>query len=151
MTSTVDRYEHTPGVKKKSQVVGRKVKPKRGRPKRSRSARVRTAATCDPSELCRHCQSKVGSRPKRLCTACYANAAVRDSYPPVSKYGNRTAAGKVDHLTAHVAAAVDVVKCLHAPGTPGKLQTLEERAAAGLSLWNTEDVGPAVSNGSIER
>lgn len=82
---------------------------------------------------CKHCEKSKVNRPRGLCWGCYYTPGVRDMYPSTSKYARRgvgnTPAGfdEPDRPTAH------------APGTPGKLAVLEERAKDSRRLWHPFD------------
>lgn len=47
---------------------------------------VAPSDSCPEEIACRHCGTKIATRPRRLCHACYADRSVRDLYRPESKY-----------------------------------------------------------------
>jgi hypothetical protein len=83
--------------------------------------------------LCRHCRRKKVNRPRGLCWPCYYTPGVREKYPSTSKYARR---GVCDFDDRPAVAARPTEA---APGTPGKVAEMEDRARLGQSLWHPLD------------
>ena len=82
--------------------------------------------------MCRHCQKMKSNRPRDLCWSCYYTPGVREQYPSTSKFarrgaGNGNRQGELPELTDAL------------PGTPEKVQVLQERARRGQCLFHPLD------------
>lgn len=83
--------------------------------------------------ICRHCNRAPARRPRGLCWHCYYEPGIRDSYGPVSKYGNR---GILD-FNGEPRAPCLPTNAL--PGSPEKVAILEQRACRRERLWHVKD------------
>ena len=81
---------------------------------------------------CRACNRRPGRRNKTLCSRCYADRAIREAYPSISKYGRRSDIG-----APGVRPLPEPTDAL--PGTEAKVRVLIQRAALGLELWHPRD------------
>jgi hypothetical protein len=86
---------------------------------------------------CRHCKTAKVARPRGLCWRCYYDPEITKLYPSESPYANR---GRPDTTGGFVLAADPTA---HMPGTPGKVEVLESRAALGVALWHPDDARAA--------
>lgn len=86
-------------------------------------------------DCCRHCGRKRVYRPRGLCWSFYENLDVRSQYEPLNKYGKR---GRRGH-DARNGAYLSAEPTEDLPGTEGKVQTMEERAARGEGLFHPRD------------
>ncbi len=95
---------------------------------------------CLNTTLCRHCGRYVVSRPRGLCHRCYYAPGVKECYPPTAPNARR---GVPD---GHGTRPLPAKPTRAFPGSAAKLRVLEERAAAGVTLWHPDDptVGPPV-------
>jgi hypothetical protein len=84
------------------------------------------------STKCGHCQLRHIGAGRGLCRKCYADESIRAQYKPLKDCGNKDHVG----LTAGVGEAEPTDAM---PGTPGKVEAMEARAAAGLPLWARGD------------
>lgn len=85
--------------------------------------------------LCRHCQQKKANRPRGLCCRCYYTPGLKEHYPSTSRYARRHSALEDFEGRAPLPRrSTDTT-----PGTEEKIRVLEERAAAGLSLFHPRD------------
>jgi len=94
-------------------------------------------ATIAPHRVCRYCSIMRAPRPRGLCFTCYKNVTIRIQVSPLSKHGRRGLCYQrkkstltLGHPTAHL------------PGSPGKIETLRARVAAGEELFHPLDAGP---------
>jgi hypothetical protein len=83
-----------------------------------------------PVKTCRHCGERKVSRPRGLCWNCYYAPGVRDRFAITSKYAPT-------RFTAE--PPLDPAPTKEEPGSFGKLEVLERRAALGLALWHPDD------------
>lgn len=79
--------------------------------------------------LCKHCRSRVGTRPRGLCYHCYGT--VKEDYPSTSVYANRG----VGVLYPRKVPAPTKAR----PGSREKLEELIRRAESGEVLWHPLD------------
>jgi hypothetical protein len=93
-------------------------------------------------KICRHCGRPRSLRRRGLCYGCYFEPGVREKYEPTSAMANRGSG-----LTVVPARKVEKDKkdrarrpCPFAPGSPERIQKLEDRAYFGLPLWTPGDV-----------
>ena len=82
---------------------------------------------------CRHCGERPANRPRGLCWRDFYTPGVKELYPSTSKYARRGSGGGTGP------GATPTVPCPHAQGSPGRIETLAARAAAGESLWHPGD------------
>lgn len=90
----------------------------------------------DGSCMCRHCHKYRITRPRFLCANCYYTDGLRDRYPPCGdpKFSGRGVGcnGGGKGLGEPTSGG---------PGSEGKIRAMEQRAAAGLSIWHPQDAG----------
>ena len=82
---------------------------------------------------CRHCGRPKVNRPRGLCWGCWGRRDVRESYPITSKFARRGVGN------SNAASKPAASPCPHPQGSPGRIDTLSARAAAGESLWHPGD------------
>jgi len=82
--------------------------------------------------LCRHCNRVNSNRPRGLCWSCYYSPGVRDLYPSTSKFARRGVGN--GNRVVETPEPTDAL-----PGTPEKIEVLEERARRGQALWHPLD------------
>lgn len=87
-----------------------------------------------PAHLCRHCQSRQGTRPRQLCWSCYYALGVRRLYPSADG-GKHTTQGPGNFYGD--GSPTLPTKAL--PGTEAKIQVLTERVQKGQRLWHPLD------------
>ncbi len=83
--------------------------------------------------MCRHCQRVRANRPRGLCWSCYYTPGLRELYPSTSKYGQRG----LDDFYGEPAPAARPTGAM--PGSPEKVEVLQQRALSGQALWHPED------------
>lgn len=99
------------------------------------SPAVWSLVTHAPTQLvvCQHCCRSNVARPRGLCWSCYYTPGVRELYPSTSKYARRG----VTNFSG--AAPLPTVPTTAAPGTPEKIEVMEQRAKAGQELFHPLD------------
>lgn len=88
--------------------------------------------------MCRHCGSKVASRPRGLCWTCYYTAAIRSQYTPGSANPD-TAKFAVMGVGNGFRAKKPHNPTKAAPGSEEKLLVMIRRAERGESLFHPKD------------
>lgn len=83
--------------------------------------------------MCRHCGKKPANRPRGLCWPCYYTPGVKDRYPSTSKHAVR---GLGNGCFASRPASHP---CPHPIGSEGRIQTMQERANRGESMYHPAD------------
>ena len=81
----------------------------------------------------RHCRRLRVIACRGLCDVCRKRPEVRRLYP-TSRGTGRLGVGN-----GNCGYRLAVRPTAHPPGSPGKVEALEERARLGLSLWHPED------------
>jgi len=83
--------------------------------------------------LCRHCHHATISRPRKLCWVCYNKPAIRDLYPPSSKYARR---GSGNYFAQ---APLPIFATLALPGTPEKIAIMAQRVQERRQVFHPHD------------
>lgn len=84
--------------------------------------------------LCAHCGKGRINRPRGLCWNCYYTPGVKELHPSTSKYAKR-GIGNGQNFDPPFPAQPTT----HAPGTPGKLALLEQRAKDRVAIFHPAD------------
>jgi hypothetical protein len=82
--------------------------------------------------VCRHCKIRKMYKPRGLCYSCY-NSPVRDFYPPETTRGNHS------WCLSRKRLAVPAEPTFARPGSPEKIEVMQERAARGEAVFHPED------------
>ena len=82
---------------------------------------------------CRHCGVRKVNRPRGMCWGCFYTPGVKGLYAITSKYARRGVG--IGNAASRPAAS----PCTHPQGSPGRIESMAARAAAGESLFHPED------------
>lgn len=90
----------------------------------------------DPACVCRHCGTRLITRTRRLCRACFDTPEVRDLYPPMGTNASGRRGVGLENRSKHpLPAPTDAL-----PGSAAKVEVLAQRAARGEQLFHPLDV-----------
>lgn len=98
---------------------------------------LRSEEKAASSPLCQHCHTRGQSKARKLCSACYADLAIRNAYPRVDdRFGVNSGA----NVPPNAAPPLPAEPTQANPGSEEKIAVLEARYARGEAIFHPDDL-----------